>query len=290
MKKSDEAKRPFAKGVFLGAVGSLVVMFVAVCIFLYQWRQTSSGRNLINLEYGDSFEAVSLYDEGDTISALPLSNDGTVVFYLSSYCGTCIDSLQQYKAIREIWKDKISTCIIWQDDIPTNLVKTNDIPLAENYSLHQKVTLSPNKPTFYLIEGGKISFLTYDLKILEQKLLENDYMPKDSIRNNAFQYIAETLGISDTGQTLVYFCMDGCQDCEHADELISQHEIAQHYEIKKIYRSDTDMDGVFIDENDLLSTIFDVTWYPSFLICRSGEPYQIVGKVSDQKLLGILLK
>lgn len=289
MENKKKTDRRFVQGILWGVAFSLVIVLIAMAVYL-RLTSLSSIRNLIDLGYGDSFEAVNVYDETGTASELPLSSGSTVVFYLSSFCGSCIDSLSQYKAINQIWGDKINTCIIWHDDIPSSLINKNSISIAENYSLHQEVTLSVNKPTFYIVEDGKITFLTYDLKTLEQKMLENKYMDNAALQDSAFRYITDKLSISDTEQTLIYFCMDGCQDCEHADELLSQKRITQQYIIKRIYRSDTNLDGVFVDENDLLSTIFGITWYPSFLIYRGEGAYQIVGKISDQELLDVLLK
>ena len=45
----------------------------------------------------------------------------------------------------------------------------------------------------------------------------------------------------------------------------------------------------FVDLNDIFATLYDISWYPSFLIIEDNQNYRIVGETPIDKLKEALL-
>lgn len=78
--------------------------------------------------------------------------------------------------------------------------------------------------------------------------------------------------------------MDGCPDCQNAEKLLNDNNIASKYDMITIYTVDSKGEKECVDEGEVLKNIYDIDWYPSFLIL-DGDKYEFIGQESDEKLL-----
>ena len=87
---------------------------------------------------------------------------------------------------------------------------------------------------------------------------------------------------------MIYFAMEGCKDCEAANQIIDE-DITTIYNIEKIYTENDYGSEQFVDLNDIFATLYDISWYPSFLIIEDNQNYRIVGETPIDKLKEALL-
>ena len=85
---------------------------------------------------------------------------------------------------------------------------------------------------------------------------------------------------------LVYFAMDGCSDCEAANPIIEGEKIQDKYQVVTIYR-EKDKGKEIIDTYSLLKRVYEITWYPSFVIL--DKETRIIGETPLQELETLLL-
>lgn len=246
-------------------------------------------KEVVSLEYQDDFSNLEIYDyTGEKVENFA-KDKPTVIFYLSNTCKTCVEDLKEFKKIMMIFGEKeINFCILWEEDYSKSLLEKRNIDLDYAYMLGGERKLASPTPTFYVTdETGKIVFYTIELDIFIEKLIDLNYVEKEKLIENSNSYFKEIYNFNGGKPILIYFAMEGCPDCEAVEPLVESKDITNEYDVYKIYKYD-DVKNEIKDSNKLFKQIYDIEWYPSFLIIDQ-ESYQIIGEVSQEELASLLL-
>lgn len=255
-------------------------------------RKASASSQLF-IEHGDNFSGFELtaYD-GTAIQELSKGKI-TVVTYISDSCSSCMDVLADFNRFSEVFGNTINYSIVWTDSIPRSLIEKYKIDTAINYALSSKVRLSTSTPTFYILdENNQVLFRDVDRINLIKKLIELNAVDGDTLRDNATKYIArEYYGINNVEELnnkLVYFYMPGCPDCAKADELFKATPLSE-FDFLYIYKYDSVGDDLIIDKDKLFVSVYEITWYPSFLVAKNGN-IKIIGEMPAEQIIDEIRK
>lgn len=82
---------------------------------------------------------------------------------------------------------------------------------------------------------------------------------------------------------LIYFYMPGCSDCDAASKLFESNNVSDDYEIIYIYKYDSENGDYNIDKDKLFGLVYDINWYPSFIMIDKGS-YREIGETPVENL------
>lgn len=107
---------------------TVVILIVCFCVFFLVREKKIEKENVreaISIEYQDNFEEVKILDyEGKTVENFGVGEKPSVIFYLSNTCKTCIEDLDNFSRINEIFGDEnINFCILWEKDTSESIIK-----------------------------------------------------------------------------------------------------------------------------------------------------------------------
>lgn len=273
----------------------VILEFVIIILQRNQLKEpkeisTASDVIVKDLRYGDSFNMIPVVDAAGNETAFKYGEHNTVLFYLSPSCSSCGDALRFVGRLQSIFgEDNLQVLLLWSDSMSVSLIEEYGIALENCFSINGSIAINAPTPTAYLLDSqGSIIYYNSDIKLCIEKL----YMQvveeglEEQLRLNANRYLAEYFGISDfEKQQIVYFCMDGCPDCEAADDILTNDEGKDERNLYYLYTYN-DMEPFHErDEYALLKLVYGIEWYPSFLILQSEEEYRIVGEVPVETLL-----
>lgn len=247
--------------------------------------------DLVYLDYGDQFAGVEMVDTEGEIAELHTHEKYTVVTYLSSSCSSCIKVLADFNRFSYVFGDSLEYRILWLDEIPFAYVDKYSVDRSINFSLSGKVKISTSTPTFYILdENGKVVFRDISRENLITKLINLQLVPIDTLIVNANEYICKNLyKANSVKDKLIYFYMPGCPDCEAANSVLSEIKLEDQFDIKYVYKYDTTDSSKVIDYDKLFASIYDITWYPSFLVL-SDNGYRIIGKMPIDEIIDEIIR
>ena len=252
--------------------------------------RTTSDVIIKDLRYGDSFNTIPVVNADGNETAFKYGEHNTVLFYLSSSCASCGDALRFVGRLQSVFgEDNLQVLLLWSDSMPVSLIEEYDIAPENCFSINDSIAINTPTPTAYLLDSqGSIIYYNSDIKICMEKL----YMQvveeglEEQLRINANHYLMEYYGISDfEKQQIVYFCMDGCPDCAAADDILMSDDRKDERSLHYLYTYNDTEPSHERDEYALLKLVYDIKWYPSFLVLQSEEEYGIVGEVPVETLL-----
>ncbi|MBD5467914.1 MAG: hypothetical protein HDR21_07165 [Lachnospiraceae bacterium] len=234
----------------------------------------------ISVRYGDTIEQIPVRQAGgQEVVTLPYGQPVTLVVYLSEACKTCVDSLAEYERISGILgQENISYLFLFSDRIPASIAERYGVPLEQCYTVDDSVELALSTPTWiYLNSDGRIEMVNSDDELVLEKILKSGYVSSEQLQENARNYLTGHYADADDGRpVLFYFSMQGCMDCAAADEMIAEQKLEEQFEIIRVYTDESDDQGLITDRMQLFRRVFDINWYPSFLLVREGHAELIV--------------
>lgn len=249
--------------------------------------KSSEPAKKVYLEFGDTFSGVEMTDvNGKMIDDLESSERYTVVMYLSSSCSSCIESLSDFNRFSQIFGRGLNYVILWYDEIPTHSLEKLSIDESVNYSLMQETKISTSTPTYFILDKDNvIVFRDVDRANMIEKLIELELVSRKTLIENSNKYIIDNyFGSDSTTNKIVYFYMPGCQDCEKADTILSSSSVLEEYKCVYIYKYDTTDSSKIVDKDKLFVDVYDIDWYPSFLVLTDNA-YRIIGEVPSENLI-----
>lgn len=238
----------------------------------------------VYLRYGDKIDQIQVYDMNNNAVSIQTTSKYTLLFYLSAYCGSCIEYLPEISLLYEILSDvDIEIKVVWLENPPKLQLSKNNLPYEINYSMGNKIKLDSSTPTYYLLdENGTVIFKDVVATNLIDKATELGVFSSPSVKERLNDYVRREYGNPNKGTlTMVYFALEGCADCAKADEMIYNKNLEELFTIYRIYSyrdSVTPRDRYKIYKN-----IYEISWYPSFLIL-SEDDYRFVGNVEFAEL------
>ena len=267
---------------------TVVILIVCFCVFFLVREKKIEKENVretISIEYQDNFEEVKILDyEGKTVENFGVGEKPSVIFYLSNTCKTCIEDLDNFSRINEIFGDEnINFCILWEKDTSESLLKKNGIDFKKAYVMNPEQKLAAATPTVYITDKhGTVVFNSTEINLSIEKLIDLGYVDREKLIKNANNYLKKEYGAGQKKPLLVYFAMDGCPDCEAATPVVESKTIIDKYQIQIIYKYD-DVKNEIKDKDQLFKLIYGIEWYPSFVIL-DNESYYVIGETPINEL------
>lgn len=259
----------------------LIVVLGTICIMLPNF-QTQEG---IYLQYGDSIKDCKIDSNGlEEIHSFP--ERYKVVLFLDSHCRGCQECFSLINPLNEVLKNSdIRTFVLWRGKVESRLLDEFDIPKDINYSINSKMIMN-SFPSYLILDEDKIIMVTDKLDRLLLKLLSLDGVTKEQLVKGANDFFLSKADSLDE-PVVVYFKMDGCPDCEKIEGLVDKYSSNNSFTLLKLYTESSYGSEEFVDVKSLFKQIYEIEWYPSFLILNKGE-YQIVGEVEQSVLENII--
>ena len=261
-------------------IGIILIFLVLLCIYLMsQLLKKPAIKSYIS--YMDNISDLKYYDADGELQSLPADNNKIIVF-LSNSCGTCIEALPLLNKINQIYcvDQDINMIILWEDEIPLKDVKKNNL-IQQSYSLCNVRIASALDTVFVVNRNNDVVFVdgTGEYSNLLTYISENIELNKDKMIQNANQYILDNIAGNAEYPQLIYFSMPGCPDCEDANSIIYSDAIADSFVITRIERDKNAQPEDIVDELNIFKNVYDIDWYPSFLVLMEDGSYSMIRKI-----------
>jgi len=236
------------------------------------------------LSVNDNISDLELYDIDN--KKTELKNEYKFIVYLSADCGTCINHRPLLKKINETFgKDpNIIFMIIWEDKFPEDFVLDYYGFRDCSYSAKNFYAAKSYNTVFIADKDNKIVFAeeagyegAFDY-ILSLDIIDKEQL----ILNTNAHIISDLVRQYDDKNNLIYFSMPGCPDCSAADPIIYGKEITDRFNITRIELTKGAEAFDFKDDYNIYKRVYDIDWYPSFLIINEDNSWDIVRKVDPE--------
>ncbi|MBO1721087.1 TlpA family protein disulfide reductase [Extibacter sp. GGCC_0201] len=267
----------------------IVLMFSLTCAGCKSGGDIRQESKELIIKYGDDFSKIRLLDANNEEEYLTAKDKFRLVFVMSSACGTCKRQLETVEKFEKFYSQYLDVSIVWEDKIADeSILKQNKIEEDSNYKLGID-RISTMTPTALIVNpDNKVIFVSTEMENIADKLNQLDGVSKETVRNNVCQYFQEKNKTSK--QELIYFALKGCQDCDAADNVIfNDDELMKKYEITKIFDSGSYGEEEEVDIDNIYLSIFDIDWYPSFLLIDKESGHKLIGETGVQQLKSILM-
>lgn len=294
-KKRVEMRKSVSLKLYIITVAGLAAVIVALLGY-GTWRAFANAPqavvNAVSLSYGDDFSKVPLRDaRGEPANFSTQRERAALVLYLSDGCKKCQDNMEAYSRLYRLLDGRMDCAFLYESALPKDRLKQYDIPLEACFVMQENTRLSAVTPTCLIIDKeNKVRFLNIDLSVVMQKLIQDEYVDVSQLAAGATAYIkSHYLNPQSEKPQLVYFAMQGCQDCEAADAVLNASgRLKDTFDITRIYTASCTLDDAVKDVGDIFRHAYGIAWYPSFLVL-TGEKETLIGETSPGELEQALL-
>ena len=273
----------------------VIILLLAFCIsfglgFLsnYLINKHTEDKNIsLNLRYGESFPMDKVYSENSIEN-----KEYSIIFFTSAYCRACVNELTYIESMLYLFNsDTVNAYILWEDSLPDTLISQYNLDKYINAYYKDSVQLSVTYPRYYILNhDNKIVFSSDNLNQLVEKALSLNIFDVDLLQKKANQYLSEKFFPNTDGNVLFYFTMENCPDCISATPILEDDDIINKFDILYIYSHHSTDNSYFIDKYQLFRKIFDISWYPSFVVLNSEtQTYTIIGETPMDQLKDLLI-
>lgn len=247
---------------------------------------------LMDFTFGDEligFEMETI--DGQNLESISIDSKNKLIVYLSDRCSPCIEALKSLNRLGNVFlSDDFDYLICWENAIPTNLLEKYEIEKSKNFSLRGKTRLNSIVPTFFLLnEDNIVRFSTNNFEIMIEKLFSDEVLEKKQLQENANMYILDKLVNLNKKSNLIFFSTEECQACIEAEHIISSESIQNSYDVTTIYGDKDPKDGRLLDDYNIFRHVYDMKWYPSFLILNDIEDYSFLDGVPIEEIEDLLV-
>lgn len=275
----------------------MIFFLIIICVFVFvggyfygrNTAVTDIKKGKVLLSYGDDINKMDINKFDKTkATLLPSDTKYLLVIYLDSKCGSCYKQLETFERYEELLKKQIEVALLWGNGIPNQNYEKYGIKESNVFYLDGNKTLSESPSAYIINSKGNIVFTTSDMKKIMEKIIKMEDINVQEIVLNSNNYLKDMIQEDNSKTDMIYFAMEGCKDCEAANQIIDE-DITTIYNIEKIYTENDYGSEQFVDLNDIFATLYDISWYPSFLIIEDNQNYRIVGETPIDKLKEALL-
>lgn len=266
--------------ILLISVLALGFMLGIITLFLARSKKLE----VLYLRYGDQITQVQVYDMNGNKTTIQPTSEYTLLFYLSAYCGTCIEYLPEISLLQEVFSEEdISVQIVWLEKPPRSQLRKYNLPDEINYSMGDKVKLDSSTPTYYLLDkNGSVIFKDVVAINLMDKVAELGIFSLPTVKEGLNAYLRRKYDVQGKkGLTMIMFSLEGCSDCADADKMISDRKLDDIFLINRIYSYRDNAEPR--DRFKIYRYVYEISWYPSFLILNDDD-FFFVGEVSLNEL------
>lgn len=269
---------------------TLTIFIVGFVIFKCMEKQESKGAEAaeeILLRYGDPISNISYRNLDNENQLIDNTSGYKMIFYIDPYCESCVKNFEIIERMNAILGNDLSINILWRQSPKEDIIEKTGISGGNQYIL-DKTSLLNSYPTYFIVDkNGKIILCVDDISRVIKKIIELNIFSEDKIISETNDYLYNKISKQNNKPLLVYFAMEGCKDCEMAENMMDQNNIHEKYNVLTIYTEESYGEQEFVDVGRLFLEIYGIEWYPSFLI-MDHENVQFVGKNSIENLREIL--
>lgn len=288
MTKMNNNKLPlFKKSILI--IGAVAIGFVigwSVKSVLLKNNLAPVRNEILHIEYGD----VLPIDEADYMnhSTKNQNYDYKVYLLIDPYCDSCVSKVDVANRLAEILGDfPIGIYILWKQQPSEEKVKAVNIS-EENQVVFNDKEIINEYPSYFIADSlEKIIMITDDEEKLVKKLKEIE--GETELRDRANSYLLNLKSVQKK-KRLIYFAMDGCPDCERVMSNSKVVDVLNKYDLITVYTSNSYGEQEFVDIGNIFRNIFDISWYPSFLIIDEDGSTHFIGEEPDDNVIEDLEK
>ena len=271
-------------------------MVVSQRSFFFKFTAIKPQNQSVFIEYGDSLTKLPLIKyNGEKIEMVQLSKGDTLVVYINKNCGACLRELDTIAVMNRIFQGAgTDMVIIWENDIDIQQVKKSGIAEECNYSTDGTM-LANGTPYFMIIDkNANITFASHELSDLIKRAVNLESVSPLQLRAQADEFVRSTYAHKeplDKKNLLLDFSMIGCPDCENAAPILEDAEVMNLYQRATIYRDKSNVPEEKrqqVDSCNLLAYVYNIEWYPSFLILDEKHS-TLIGEIATEDLKQALL-
>lgn len=272
-------------------IGLAIIVLSAIILIIIKRSNNNSDEmleNTILLRYGDNFSSVTcepIEGNKDTIINELKYN---IVFYIDPYCESCLKSFVAADHMNKILGKYVDVTLLWRQEPSEDIINKVGIDKDKQFVLNN-VKISNPYPTYFVIDKkGEIVLSVDDLDKVTKNIVVLDCFTKENIITSANQYFFNKVGKENNKPALIYFAMEGCNDCAVAEKMLNAKNIQDKYNLLTVYTEESYGEQEIVDVGSLFLEIYGIEWYPSFLIIKD-DTYQFVGETSIEELENILM-
>lgn len=271
------------RNIIIVIAGIASVLFI--CIGFYMMNYTKlDNREILLLEYGDTFPTDHLYNADDS-TYIP-DNRYYIYVYLSKHCGSCLENFSSISKLFKIYQTpELTIKIIWEEETPPmRVLEKYEISTESSLFMDKSVKLSSSVPKYYIVDdNNNVVFVDNTIKKIVEKIQSLDIVDDNTLFTNAADYIVSSYVKQSGGDTIIYFTMEGCKDCQFADTIIENIAKEHPFELIRIYSYHTEDPQRICDKDAIFLNALGIDWYPSFLILtESGQSF--IGRTEEDEL------
>ena len=267
-----------------------VIGFISGIIFAeIKYHNDTIGNNEIKdilVEYGKTFPAEKL----DTLKEKKEKDAKYKIFlYVDPYCDSCINKILTTDRMYEILQaENIGVNLIWRKN-PKEVLNANLSISKENQYVTNNVNIINEYPLYFITDkNNKVLMITDDVTKVMKKIFEFSEVDKNEIIDASNQYLKSQIqDIADNKKYLIYFSMEGCPDCKRAEEILEENDIFSGYNSLTVFTEDSFGKEEVVDIGSLFLSIYDIDWYPSFLVI-GDDGFELIRQESEENLINFL--
>lgn len=270
---------------------SICVILISICGLISGCQRQNNENNPMAdnriIGFGDDFSKIPVINLENEQEYLNTSQKYRLIFVFDPLCGTCKRQLEVITYFKSFYEPFLDVSILWEDQvIETSILEQYDVPENINYLLGMN-SISISTPTALIVgKDNRVLFVSSDMDKIAMKINRLDGISMETVRKNVCNFFFEKC--KSKKDIMIYFALQGCHDCEMADEVID-NDIEEKYLITKIYDSEAYGEEEYVDLDNIYRSIFDIDWYPSFLLIDKNNNYKFVGKTDIRELKATLM-
>lgn len=277
------------KLIYIAIIGLGTFVLGVLSCYLFINPVSNSNRtkdDSILMQYGDNIEDVTYKSLEGENNSLMNNNEYGVIFYIDPYCESCLKSFVMAKRMDDVLGKYLDIFIIWRQNPNSDIIKKIGVSKEKQFIV-DNMQISNPYPSYFIIDNtGKIIFNVDNLEKLSKKVVKLDCFTDDDIKKLANKYFLGQIPNDNQKPALVYFAMEGCKDCAAVEKFLESKHVQDFYNIITVYTEDSYGEEI-VDIGKFFLEIYDINWYPSFVILKDGT-YQFIGESSIKELDGLL--
>ena len=278
---SNKVKKTIA---LVSIVFILTVILIVVCL-AYFLRDNSVDAYI---EYKDNIEYLDIFDKENNLYELKKDDKYKVLIFLSDRCSTCIDALPTIEKLNEIVckNQNIDLYLLWRNKIPTTKLKKHNL-VDCSFSLKNVYIASNYESCFVVDNENVVVFLDNNLNNLMGVISGLNILDKNKLKDNSNTYIKNKYFKNDNGKLdLVCFSIANCNGCVTALSILnSSNSISEKYNFEYITDVKSNQPQFKKDNIDIFKYVYDIQWYPTFLIFNNKDNKYDILYLEDVDLL-----
>lgn len=253
-----------------------ILLLIVVCLALFRYTNKVSEVKEVETDIV-KLEELKIKDLDNNDKKI-FNKKNDVIIFLDEKCRACIELLPFLKNLNSILKDTdIQVSIVWKNSV--NKEKLNKYELPENINYVSNNIDKLSTPYFAIVDTDlSIVYQNNNIEKVLKKTLESlsEKDKKISQNNTISLLLMNNSNKNNSNKELIYFNMKGCPDCKKASKTIKDKKLSNSYNISTINYWEEGSKDTNLDYFNLYANLFDIEWYPSFILISKDLSYELI--------------